>query len=107
MMGYCLSVLLRSHDKGFWACLGDLPPDISPHDGFTLATVCGVGPALERDMAQWLERSALPMSLPVVWFRIPLGAGFQRNIMFLPFQYWDIVSMMCHWARHLTLKCFT
>ena len=27
-------------------------------------------------MAQWLERGALPMSLPAVQFRIPLGAGF-------------------------------
>ena len=26
-------------------------------------------------MAQWLERGALPMSLPGVRFRIPLGAG--------------------------------
>ena len=31
-------------------------------------------------MAQWLERGALPMSLPAVWFRIPLGAGFLENI---------------------------
>ena len=97
MMGYCLSVLLRSHDKGFWACLGDLPPDISPHDGFTLWR----WPSVREG------HGAMVMSLPVVWFRIPLGAGFQRNIMFLPFQYWDIVSMMCHWARHFTLKCFT
>ena len=34
-------------------------------------------------------------------------AFFQRNIMFLPSQSWDIVSMLCPWARHLTLKCFT
>ena len=27
--------------------------------------------------------------------------------MFLPSQYWDIVSVLCPWARHLTLKCFT
>ena len=27
-------------------------------------------------MAQWLERGALPMWLPAVRFRIPLGAGF-------------------------------
>ena len=26
-------------------------------------------------MAQWLERGALPMSLPAVRFQIPLGAG--------------------------------
>ena len=36
-----------------------------------------------------------------------LVQGFQRNIMFLPSQYWDIVSMLCPWARHSTLKCFT
>ena len=30
----------------------------------------------ERDMAQWLERGALPMSLSAVRFWIPLGAGF-------------------------------
>ena len=29
---------------------------------------------------QWLERGALPMSLPVVRFRIPLGARFSENI---------------------------
>ena len=34
---------------------------------------------LERDMAQWLERSALPMSLPAVRFRIPLGAEFSEK----------------------------
>ena len=32
--------------------------------------------SLERDVAQWLERGALPMSLSAVRFRIPLGAGF-------------------------------
>ena len=30
-------------------------------------------------MAQWLERRALPMSLPAVRFRIPLGAGFSEK----------------------------
>ena len=30
-------------------------------------------------MAQWLERGALPMSLPAVWFRIPLCAGFSEK----------------------------
>ena len=30
-------------------------------------------------MAQWLERGALPMSLPAVRFRIPLGAGFSEK----------------------------
>ena len=31
---------------------------------------------VEKDMAQWLDRGALPMSLPAVRFRIPFGAGF-------------------------------
>ena len=30
----------------------------------------------ERDMAQWIERGTLSMSLPAVRFQIPLGAGF-------------------------------
>ena len=30
-------------------------------------------------MAQWLDRGALPMSLPAVRFRIPLGAGFSEK----------------------------
>ena len=30
-------------------------------------------------MAQWLERGGLPMSLPAVRFRIPLGAGFSEK----------------------------
>ena len=34
---------------------------------------------IERDMAQWLERGALPMSLPAVRFRIPLGAEFSEK----------------------------
>ena len=34
---------------------------------------------LERDMAQWLELGALPMSLPAVRFRIPLGAEFSEK----------------------------
>ena len=33
----------------------------------------------ERDVAQWLERVAMPMSLPAVGFRIPLGAGFSEK----------------------------
>ena len=27
-------------------------------------------------MARWLERGALPMSLPAVWFPVLVGAGF-------------------------------
>ena len=30
-------------------------------------------------MAQWVERGALPMSLPAVRFRIPLGTGFSEK----------------------------
>ena len=30
-------------------------------------------------MAQWSERGALPMSLPAVRFRIPLGTGFSEK----------------------------
>ena len=33
---------------------------------------------------------------------------FQRNILFLPSQHWEIVViMLCPWARHFTFKCFT
>ena len=35
--------------------------------------------SLERDMAQWLERDAVPMTLPAVQFRIPLGTGFSEK----------------------------
>ena len=48
---------------------------------------------------------ALPMSLPVVQFWTPLGAEFLRNI--IVFQYLDFVSLLCRWARHFTLTCFT
>ena len=34
---------------------------------------------VERDMAQRLERGALPMSLPVVRFWVPLGAVFSEK----------------------------
>ena len=30
-------------------------------------------------MTQWLERGALPMLLPAMRFRIPLGAGFSEK----------------------------
>ena len=53
-----------------------------------------VSMVLERDLAQWLDRFALPMSMSVM----RLMQDFQRNIMFLPSQYWDIVSMLCPWA---------
>ena len=33
--GHCIvvSVILRSTDEGFWACLGDLPPDMPGRPG--------------------------------------------------------------------------
>ena len=65
-------------------------------------------PNLEWDMAQWLERGVLPMSLAAVRFRIPLGAGFSENVYHAsPLSMWDIVKMLCPWARHITPKCFT
>ena len=48
----------------------------------------------------------IPMSLPALRFGT-LVQKFQRNIMFIPSQSWDIVKMLCPWARHFTLKCFT
>ena len=45
----------------------------------------------ERDMAQWLERGALPMSLPAVRFRISLGAGFSEKYHVSP------LSILGHW----------
>ena len=47
-------------------------------------------------MAQWLERGALPMLLPAVRFRIPLGAGFSEKYYVSPLSilghYFDVVS---------------
>ena len=40
-------------------------------------------------------------------FESRLGQNFQRHIVFLSSQSWDIVKMLCPWARHFTLKCFT
>ena len=52
---------------------------------------------IERDVAQWLGRAALPMSLPVVRFRIPLGAGFSEKYHVSPLSilghYFDAVSL--------------
>ena len=31
---------------------------------------------LFRDVAQWIKRGALPLSLPTVRFQTPLGTGF-------------------------------
>ena len=55
-------------------------------------------------MAQWLERGALPVSCLPCGSETRLVQDFQRNIMFLPSQYWDIVLMLCPWARHLSLN---
>ena len=48
-------------------------------------------------MAQWLERRALPMSLPAVRFQIPLGAGFSEKYHVSPLSilghYFDGVSL--------------
>ena len=51
-------------------------------------------------MAQWLERGALPMSLPVMRFQTPLGAEFSEKYHVSPSQSWDIVSTLCPWARY-------
>ena len=48
-------------------------------------------------MAQWLERGALPMSLPAVRFRIPLGAKFSEEYHVSPLSilghFQDVVSL--------------
>ena len=58
-------------------------------------------------MEQWLEHGALPMSLPAVWFRIPLGAGLSDKYHISPLSilrhYFDVVSL----AKHFTIiLCF-
>ena len=54
-------------------------------------------PDSERGVAQWLERGALPMSLPAVRFRIPLGATFSDKYYISPLSilghYFDAVSL--------------
>ena len=51
----------------------------------------------ERDVAQWLERGALPMSLFAVRSRIRLSAGFSEKYNVSPFSilrpYFDGVSL--------------
>ena len=48
-------------------------------------------------MARWLEHGALPMSLPAVRFRIPLGAGFSEKCHVSPLSIlghcFDVVSL--------------
>ena len=50
-----------------------------------------------RDLLQWLERGALPMSLPAVRFWSPLGAGFSEKYHVSPLSifehYFDVVSL--------------
>ena len=54
-----------------------------------------------------VERGALPMSLPAVRFRIPLGAGFSEKYHVSPLSIlghcFDVVSL----GKALHLKCFT
>ena len=50
---------------------------------------------------------SLPMSLPAGRFWAPLDGWFSEKYMFLPFQWWDIVSMLCPWTRHFSLTYFT
>ena len=58
--------------------------------------------SLDRDVAQWLERGALPLPLNAVRVQRPLGAGFQRNIiMFLPSLLGDIVPMFVSLGKAL------
>ena len=39
---------------------------------------------IERGMTQWLKYGALPMSLPAVQFRTPLGAGLSEKYHVFP-----------------------
>ena len=64
----------------------------------------------DRDVAEWLERGALPMSLPAVRLRILLvGAGFSEKYHVSPLSilgyYFDVVSLgkaLYHPMLHLT-----
>ena len=63
------------------------------HQGYHLSLMIFCS---ERDMAQWLERGALPISLPAVRFRIPLGAEFSEKYHVSPLSIlgncYDVVS---------------
>ena len=48
-------------------------------------------------MAQWLERGALPMSLPAVRFQIPLGAGFSEKY------HVSLLSILGHYCNAVSL----
>ena len=64
-------------------------------------------PHIERDIAQGLERCALPMSLTAVRFRAPLGGGILEKYHVSPLSILghclDVVSL----ARRFPLKCIT
>ena len=64
---------------------------------------------LRREMARWLERGTLLMSLPAVRFRTPLGARFSEKYRVSPISiveyYFDFVSLgkaLNHQMPHLT-----
>ena len=61
--------------------------------------------AAKRNVAQWLERDSLPMSLPVVRLRTRLGAGFSGKFHVSPLSMFGhcFDVMLCTWARHFTL----
>ena len=51
--------------------------------------------SLERDIAQWLKRGTLSMSLPSVWFCVPLCAGFSDKYHISPLSIlWTLFQ--CH-----------
>ena len=60
-------------------------------------TLCNTHQQTKRDVAQSLDRGALPMSLPVVRLRIPLGAGFIEKYNVYPLltlgRYFDVVYL--------------
>ena len=51
----------------------------------------------ERGMAQWLERLTLPMSLPELRYRIPLGAGYIYPTILYIYTYGE-----CQYTRQYT-----
>ena len=56
-------------------------------------------------MAKWLERGALPMSLPTGRLRIPLGARFPEKYHVSPISmlghYFDVVSLVKALNSHM------
>ena len=76
-----------------------MPPCPPPYRRFWISPYCI---AETLDVAQWLERGALTKSLPVVRFRIPLGAWFSEKYNVSP------LSILWHCGpRHFTLTCST